>query len=79
MTTTIIERHTLTVWKTCPCCNTRHYILFKCTDNEYIDYSINYNGQEKNKPIQSIFPQLDKKRLEFLKSGTCKQCQKEIF
>lgn len=75
----ILTLEKLTVWKTCPVCNTRHYIRFKCTEEQYIDYNINYNNQIKNKPIQLIFPQLDKKRREFLKSGTCKQCQKNIF
>jgi hypothetical protein len=69
----IYEKHTFTVWKRCPICNAKHYIKRKITDNQYIDY------QFRVKPLQAIFPEMTKQDREFLKSGICKQCQKDIF
>ena len=69
----IYEKHTFTVWKNCPICGKRHYIKRQVTDNQYIDYQI------RMKPLQAIFPEMTKQDREFLKTGICKQCQKDIF
>lgn len=69
----IYEKHTFTVWKNCPICGKRHYIRRQITDKQYIDYQI------RMKPLQEIFPEFSKQDREFLKTGTCKKCQKNIF
>lgn len=68
----VYMEHRLTVWKICPVCRKKHWKKFRCTDEQYINYMI-------GTPIQLVFPDMDKYKREFLKSGTCVECQKEIF
>lgn len=70
----------LKIWKECPICYEEHYCRIKCNEKQYTDYQINYKGLIRpKKAIQEIFPDLSKEQREFIKSGTCRRCQKNIF
>lgn len=64
-------KHFLLVEIPCPKCNYSHNTLF--TTREYKMWVAN---KEK---IQDIFPKADKVYREFLISGLCYECQKEVF
>lgn len=55
----------------CPKCNYSHNHVL--TKREYKMWVAN------NEKIQDIFPNADKEYREFLISGLCKDCQKEVF
>ena len=74
----MIQMTRLTIYKTCPICGKRTFASFNCTDNQYMDYKLNYECY-KVKPIQLIFPDITKTQRETITSGLCRSCQKRIF
>lgn len=70
----------IVLYKTCPICYEESEVVVLCTEEQHKDYTKNYMGLIRpNKPIQEIFPNLDRVKRETIKSGTCEECQRAIF
>lgn len=65
-----ISNNRLGVSRTCPLCN-KEYIMYVDT-KEYTDY---INGAK----VQDAFKDLNPMEREFIKSGYCPECQKQLF
>lgn len=60
--------------KVCPICGYEHSItLHDITEQQRVNYKFNII------PIQDNFPHLNPTEREFLKSGICTRCQRQLF